>query len=201
MKRTMNFLRRQWFDLGLGLALIVGLLLILHPMKSLALLYWLNLIALFLHQFEEYRFPGHFPRMMNTVMFSSTQPDRFPLNANSALIINITVGWLSYFFAALFGVKLIWLGLAVILVSFGNFIAHTILFNVKGKTHYSPGMITADVFFLPITVWFFILVIGGKLARPVDWVVGILFGIVLNYVGILKLIDWLKNKDTAFIFD
>jgi hypothetical protein len=201
MESMMSFLRRHWFDVGLGLAAIVGLFLILHPMTTLSLLYWLSLISLFLHQFEEYRFPGHFPRMINTAMFASTQPDRFPLNANTALIINVTVGWLIYLLAALFGTKLLWLGMASILVSLGNVIAHTLLFNIKGKTHYTPGMITADVLFLPITVWFFILVIQNNLARPMDWVIGILLGIVLNYVGVLKLIDWLKNKETAFIFD
>jgi hypothetical protein len=138
---------------------------------------------------------------MNHAMFSSQEPDRFPLNANTALIINVTVGWLSYFLAAFFGVKILWLGMATILVSLGNFIAHTILFNVKGKTFYSPGMITADLFFLPITIWFFILVIQGNLGRPIDWVLGLLLGILFNYVGVFKLIDWLKNKETPYIFD
>lgn len=198
----MNFLRRHWFDIGVGLAVLAGLFLLLHPVNStLALVLWLNLIALFLHQFEEYRFPGHFPTMMNRVMFSSAAPDRFPLNANTALIINVTVGWLSYLLAALFGTKLLWLGIATILVSLGNFIAHTLLFNIKGKTHYSPGMISADVFFLPITLWFILLLVRGNLATPLDWALGLLLGALLNYVGIFKLIDWLKNKETPYLFD
>jgi len=67
----MNFLRLHWFDIGLMLAVAVGaFVLVAHP-TGIALLLWLNLMALFLHQFKEYRYPGYFPGMMNKVMFSS----------------------------------------------------------------------------------------------------------------------------------
>ena len=72
----MNFLRQHWFDIGLVLAAIVGVYLIASETKGIALLLWLNLLFLFLHQFEEYRHPGYFPGMLNTVMFASKQPDR-----------------------------------------------------------------------------------------------------------------------------
>jgi hypothetical protein len=92
------------------------------------------------------------------------------------------------------------LGIATILVSAGNFVAHTILFNVKGKSRYNPGMVTADLLFLPISVYFFVLVIHGRLATPLDWVLGILLGVALNYLGILKMIDLLKDGNTRHIF-
>ncbi len=155
---------------------------------------------MFIHQFEEYRYPGYFPGMMNSALFSSQEPDRYPLNPNTALIVNVTVGWLFYFLAALFGEKALWLGIATILVSTGNVFVHTFLFNIKGKTFYNPGMVTADILFLPIAVYFFILVFQGRLASPVDWIVGIALGIALNYFGILKMVDWLKDKNTAYIF-
>jgi hypothetical protein len=196
----MNFLRWHWFDIGLALAFIVGFFLIFGTASPLSSLLWINLIALFFHQFEEYHYPGYFPGMMNKVMFSSKHPDRYPLNANTAFIINVTVGWLTYFLAAALGEKALWLGIAAILVSAGNFIAHTFLFNIKGKSLYNPGMVTADILFLPIVIYFFILVFQGHLATPVDWILGIGLGIALNYVGILKLIDWLKDKNTSHIF-
>jgi hypothetical protein len=196
----MNFLRLHWFDIGFVLALLAGVFLFIHPLNPLSFLLWISLISLFLHQFEEYHYPGYFPGMMNKVMFSSGQPDRYPLNANTALIVNLVVGWLFYFLAALFGEKVIWLGIATILVSSGNFIAHTFLFNFKGKTLYNPGMLTADLFFLPISIYFFVLVIQSNLAMPLDWGFGIVLGIALNYLGILKLIDFLKDEHTQYIF-
>lgn len=196
----MNILRRHWFDLGMVLALGIIFYLGLNHLDTLTLLLWINLLSLFIHQFEEYRYPGGFPRMMNTVMFASDQPDRYPLNANTALIINLGVGWLFYSLAVLFGERLIWLAIAVILVSTGNFIAHTFLFNIKGKTRYFPGMVSAILLFLPISVYFFFLVIKGNLATPLDWILGLVLGIALNYLGIFKVIDWLKNKNSIYIF-
>ena len=196
----MNFLRLHWFDLGIVLAVIVAVYVAFSQPAALLLLLWLNLIALFLHQAEEYRWPGYFPGMINTVMYASSKPDRYPLNTNTAMLVNVLVGWVSYLLAAVFAERSPWLGIATILVSFGNLVAHTVLFNVRGKTVYNPGMATALVLFLPLILWFFGMVIQGGLASPLDWVLGLVLGAVLNYVGILKLIDWLKDEQTPYIF-
>lgn len=196
----MNFLRRHWFDFGFVLALVVSAALLVSNVSPLAWLLWVSLISLFLHQFEEYRYPGYFPHMMNVVMYQSQQPDRYPLNANTALIVNVGVGWLVYLLAALFGERLIWLAMATMLVSSANVMAHTLLFNLRGKTLYNPGLLTALLLFLPIVGYFFSLVIQGNLATPIEWGVGICLGIALNYIGILKPIDWLKDEKTQYIF-
>jgi len=196
----MNFMRLHWFDVGLVLAFVTGGALFSTHVTPLSLVLWLSLISLFLHQFEEYRYPGYFPGMMNTVMFSSKQPDRYPLNTNTSFIVNVFIGWLSYLLAAIFAEKAIWLGIATILVSLGNFIAHTFLFNIKGKTFYNPGMFTAIILFVPISSYFGYLAIQGHFATSLDWVVGVILGIVLNVVGILKMIDWLKDENTEYIF-
>ncbi len=196
----MNFLRRHWFDLGLGVAAVVSMFLLITRPAHLALLLWLSLITLFLHQFEEYRFPGYFPGMMNSVMFSSRQPDRYPLNTQTAFIINVIIGWLLYFLAAVFNEKVLWLGIATIFVSVGNVIAHTFLFNIKGKTVYNPGMLTAIVLFLPLSFLFFSWIIQNHVTSPLDWIAGIILGIVLNYIGIIKMIDWMKNANTPYVF-
>ncbi|MCB9112321.1 MAG: HXXEE domain-containing protein [Anaerolineales bacterium] len=196
----MNFMRLHWFDVGLVLAFVAGVVVFFINLNPFSLLLWLSLISLFLHQFEEYRYPGYFPGMMNTVMFSSKQPDRYPLNTNTSFIVNVFIGWFSYLLAAVFAEKALWLGIATILVSVGNFIAHTFLFNIKGKTLYNPGMVTAIVLFLPISAYFGYLVINNHLATPLDWVAGVILGLVLNFVGILKMIDWLKDENTEYIF-
>lgn len=196
----MNFLRQHWFDLGIVFAIVIGAWIFFVPLSFLSLLLWLNLIALFVHQFEEYRFPGYFPGMVNVVMFHSDQPDRYPLNANTSLLVNLLTGWLTYFLAAILGERAIWLGLATMLVSVGNFVAHTFTFNLKGRTIYNPGMITAIVFFLPLSFFFFRLVIQTHAATTLDWILGVALGIALNYLGILKMIDWLKDEHTPYLF-
>ncbi len=196
----MTFLRFHWFDLGLGLALLTAGGVLLFRPGGLALLLWLSLITLFLHQAEEYRYPGYFPGMMNVVMFHSRRPDRYPLNPQIALVVNLGVGWLAYFLAAILAGRAMWLGIATLLVSLGNFIAHTFLFNIKGKTRYNPGMLTAIVLFLPLVGIFFTTLIRQQAATPLDWLVGILLGVALNVAGILKMIDWLKDENTPYVF-
>lgn len=196
----MNFLRLHWFDLGFVLAFVVGVFLLVSHSTGFTLLLWLSLITLFLHQFEEYRYPGYFPGMMNSVMFSSRHPDRYPLNTQTSLIVNVIVGWLFYFLAAVFNERAVWLGIATIIVSVGNFIAHTFLFNIRGKTVYNPGMLTAIVFFLPLSIYIFSWIIQNSAASTLDWVIGVVLGIALNYIGVFKMIDWMKDENTSYVF-
>jgi hypothetical protein len=198
----MSFLRRHWFDLGLIfiIPIVIYLFLTWNQNNIIQNLLWISLISLFIHQFEEYRFPGNFPKMMNTVMFKSDTPGKYPLNPNTSLIINVFTGWLTYLLATIFWKQAIWLSIASILVSAGNFIAHTMLFNIKGKTKYNPGMITSILLFLPISVIFFIILIKTNSATLIDWSIGLVLGIILNVFGILKMIDWLKDKNTKYSF-
>lgn len=196
----MNFFRAHWYDLGIGLAAAISAVLIVFQPHGLSFILWISFVSLLLHQFEEYRLPGTFPGMMNRVMFTSTEPDRYPLNPNTALIVNISVGWLVYLLAAIFGESAVWLGIGAILVSIGNFIAHTFLFNIRGKTVYNAGMLSSIVLFLPISGYFFYFITAHQLATPVDWGVGLLLGVGLNYFGVLKMIDLLKDRDTAYAF-
>ncbi|MEO7119635.1 MAG: HXXEE domain-containing protein [Ginsengibacter sp.] len=199
----MDTLRKHWYDLG-GILSVIVLVYFFTDAKQLTayeLLMWLSLISLFFHQLEEYRIAGTFPGMMNKVMFHSNLPDRYPLNTNTALIVNVIVGWLFYFLAAFFGEKAIWLGLATMLVSAGNFIAHTFLFNIKGKTFYNAGMITSWIFLAPCVYYFFHIVYANNLITTSDYLAGVPLGIALNVIGVLKLIDWLKDKNTHFVFE
>ena len=198
----MNFLRRHWFDLG-GFLFLVTITMVYIFRKELDPIHWIlwiSLASLFLHQLEEYRIIGTFPGMINKVLFSSPNPDRYPLNMETAFWVNVGMGWTSYFLAALFAEKAIWLGIATILVSIGNFMAHTLFFNLKGKTWFNAGMLTSILLFLPISYFFFEILNKEGLGTLNNYALGIPLGIALNYFGILKLIDWLKNKDSPYPF-
>lgn len=198
----MNFLRNHWFDIGGALAVIVLIYLGInyYRLTDYQLLMWISLVTLFFHQLEEYRIVGTFPGMINTVVYKSDLPDRYPLNMNTSLFINIYIGWGGYFLAAVLAEKAIWMGFATILVSFGNLIAHTFLFNIKGETVYNAGMATSWFFFAPVTYFFFKIVKTNNLATNSDWIIGIVLGAAINFIGILKMIDWMKDKNTPYIF-
>ncbi len=199
----MNFLRKHWYDLGgfLSVAVLIYVYLNYSRLTNYQTLMWFSLISLILHQLEEYRIVGTFPGMVNKVMYKSQWPDRYPLNTNTALYVNVFIGWGFYFLAAVFAEKAIWMGIATILVSIGNAIVHAIVFNLKGKTFYNAGMLTACLLFLPCACYFFFTIHTMNLVATMDYAIGIPLGIVVNFVGIVKLIDWMADKDTAYIFD
>lgn len=195
-----KFFTFHWFDIAAVLALALGVILFIFKPTGMTLLLWLSLGSLFLHQVEEWRYPGYFPGMVNSAMFKSDMPDRYPLNANSGMLVNVVLGWGGYLLAALFWKQAIWLAIATILVSVGNIFAHTIVFNIRGKTLYNPGLITSWIFFVPIVYFFFDMMISQKIASRLDWLIGIILGIVLNYFGVYKMIIWLSDKNTPYVF-
>ena len=199
----MAFLRKHWFDIGLILAVITTLTLRFSNIDyfGLQFLIWLNVISLFLHQFEEYRYPGYFPGMLNSVIFKSNQPDRYPLNTNSAMVINVFFGWTVYILSAVLYDKFILLAFMTMLISFGNFIMHTFVMNIKAKTFYNPGQFTATFLFLPVSCMFFIYVFEYNVLSTLELIIGIGLGIVINSFGLFKLIDILKDENTDNIFE
>lgn len=198
----MDFLRAHWYDLG-GIfgVLVLSLLAFFHrAMAPYEILQWLSLVALFCHQLEEYRVVGTFPGMVNKVMFKSRIPDRYPLNTNTALVINVWLGWTLYLVAAIFGQKLIWLGMAATLVSLGNIAAHTILFNIKGRPLYNAGLVTCWLCFAPCVFYFFQIIHSENLVAPVDYFIGISLGLAINIFGVFKPISWLADRNTTYVF-
>ena len=198
----MNFLRKNWYDIGAFLSIVVCIYVFTnyHSLTNYQTLMWLSLVSLFLHQLEEYRIVGTFPGMINTVMFNSKIPDRYPLNANTSLYVNVIIGWTSYFLAAIFAEKAIWLGIATIMVSLGNTVAHTIVFNIKGKTIYNAGLATSWLLFFPCIYFFVSIIRTNNLVTNLDYFIGIALGFILNIVGILKLIEWMADEKTMYIF-
>ncbi len=198
----MNFLRRHWFDIGtvLGVLLTAYIFISGMPVDSIKFVLWISLASLFFHQFEEYRFPGNFPGAFNWILFKSEFPDRYPINTNTSLVVNVFLGWSSYLLAAVFGERYIWLGMATILVSAANVFIHVFGVNIKGKRFYNPGMFTSLFLFLPITIYFFYLTAHNHLAVTSDYIIGIALGFVLNYFGLIKTILTMKDKNTPYVF-
>ncbi len=199
----MNCLRKHWYDIGAVLAaIIIGYVFVCHSdLTAYQILMWLSLVSLFMHQLEEYRIVGTFPGMINAVMFKSEKPDRYPLNTNSAFYVNAVVGWTFYFLAAVLAENAVWLGIATMIVSVGNVMAHTFLFNIKGKTLYNPGLATSWLFFVPVAYFFISIVRTNHLATSSDYAIGIALGMILNIVGVLKLIQWMADENSTYIFN
>ena len=198
----MNFLRRHWFDLaGVGAILVaVYLALAWQEICIYEQIMWVSLITLFLHELEEYRVVGTFPGLLNKVMFKSSRPDRYPLNMNTALIVNVPIAWSIYTLAALVGERAVWFGMASILISVGNIIGHVFVFNIKGKRLFNAGMFTSVVLFIPISIYFFYYIEASGLAKPIDYLIGFPLGVIFAFLGIFMTVQWMKNENTPYHF-
>lgn len=185
----MNFIRRHWYDIGLGLALITLTLQAFLRIKGLQLILLLNLVVLFLHQFEEYHWPGGFPWIFNEVVkrHGDSPADRYLLNQNSAAFINI-MAWPFYLVPTLFP-GTIWLGLGQVLFGLvGQVIFHGVVANLKLKTWYNPGLAAVLLGHVPLGIWYLAEVAGHGLVQWRDWLFALLYlgtfiGIVMQLIG------------------
>ena len=149
----MRYYRDNWYNVGAVLAMaIAGALALSHRKISRSRLFSiLNLAALMAHQFEEYGSPGYFPGLLNAGVFKSDKPDRYPLNTNSALVVNAVVGYPFYLLPVLFP-KRGSLGLAPVLFGFGQAVFHGIVPPLRAKARYGPGFLTALLLHVPIGI-------------------------------------------------
>ncbi len=160
----------------------------------------LNFAALTLHQFEEYGWPGGFPWIHNQVVMASPGPvDRFPLNQNSAVFINV-VGWLFCLVPALFPDQR-GLGLAMVLFTFGQLVYHGVISNRKFKSLYNPGLAAVVLLHIPLGIWYLIEVFAQGGFTLGDCVLAVIYlgafaGVVMQLIGFRLL----AAKDSPYPF-
>lgn len=117
----MDLIIYHWYDLGI----IAGIIMIRYyrahyrTLRTSQKLLIANFLALIVHQFEEYRFPGGFPAVMNIAVQSSDAPDRYPLNAYSGMITNVIATY-GLYLPVIFCPDVVWLGLTSVLFGFAQ---------------------------------------------------------------------------------
>jgi len=199
----MKFIRRHWYNIGgvIAIVAIACLLIFWKQMEILVRVQLLSFIAILVHQFEEYGFPGGEPAIMNMALQNSSTPDRYPLNQNSAMITNVLVSYIVYLLPVFFP-HIIWLGLAPILMGMAQFIVHGIATNIKMKSIYNPGLGAVVFLHFPIGIYYIWYIISNRLVQGTDWLLGIFYlafiaGAVVN--GLTYRI--LAKRDSKYLFD
>lgn len=164
----MKFMRNHWYDLGLipiaaaSIRLACGW----AAMDTLQKLALFNFIAIFWHQFEEYRWPGGEPAITNM----ASQPgggapaDRYPLNQNNAMVINLVAAYVLYLFPVLFP-HLLWLGLPPVIFGMAQLMIHVLKTPHQiGNRIYSLGAAAVVFGHLPVGIcWLFFTISNGML--------------------------------------
>jgi hypothetical protein len=198
----MNFFRRHWYEVGAVVAVgtTVGLVLGWQGMGVLQRLLLLNFIVLLVHQYEEYGWPGGEPAIMNMVIQPSPTPDRYPLNQNSAMAVNVLAAY-GFYLVPVFLPTLIWLGLAPVLFGMLQFVVHGVMTNVKLKSLYNPGLAAVVLGHIPVGVYYLWYVHTQGLAGVGDWVAGVAYMLAFQYVFLVKMTyNWLSDRNSPFPF-
>ncbi|HEX6551305.1 MAG TPA: HXXEE domain-containing protein [Ktedonobacteraceae bacterium] len=197
----MDMYRKHWQDIGGVLAMVItgSLALFGKRLSRPQLFSALNFVTLLVHQFEEYRFPGFFPGQFNGGVLKSDKPDRYPLNTNSATIINVAIAYPFYILPVLFPKKA-WLCLSPVLFGFAQALGHGIVFPRLAKARYSPGFLASLFLHVPIGIAFIRSIRAEQPLKRSDWIKAILFLPVFAAGGVLAPQQLLKDEESPYQF-
>lgn len=169
----MRFLRRNWYSIGLCIGIITAIILAFtwKDLSVIQRLLFMNFIAMTVHEFEEFGYPGGMQILMNVEKSKSEWPDRYPMNQNSVMIGNMLTVYSLYLLAAFFPNQ-IWFGLGGVLVGLTQVPVHLGVAKML-KSIYAPGNIALFFGHIPIGIYFIYYGITNHLIDPWDWVWGI----------------------------
>lgn len=199
----MKSYRRHWYNIGLIIFIILAFFMgffgdQIDPLRTILIF---SFMALLVHQFEELAIPGGFPALFNIVMFNEKDaPERYPLNANTNLIINVYIAYTFYISAIIFP-NIMWLAIAQIFFGMAQIISHAIVFNVRLKTFYNPGLGAVVFLHWPIGVYFIWYVTSNGLATPIDFVIGAIATVAITGLGVALPNNKLAKRDSEFPFE
>ncbi len=198
----MNFYRHNWYYIGGILFVVLAYAMgafgnMLEPIQVI-LVY--SFMALLVHQFEEYGLPGGFPTIFNVIFNGEEQtPDRYPQNSNLAMIVNVCLAYPLYILPILFP-DAIWLGLASIFFGFAQVPGHGIVFNLRLKSFYNPGLAACVFLHLPVGIVYINYIVKHQLATTTDFLFGFIAFIVSMFITVIIPVRTLSTRDNNYPF-
>ena len=148
-----HWLKKEWAKVCPILAVYFPLFIFLFvkPHDFVLFLIFIQVPIYYLHQTEEYIFPGGFQRFFNLDIFKLGNPEQ-PLNENRIFVINIMVTWvLLPLFSFLSMIDYSW-GFWIPYFSIFAGLGHVIL-GIKAKKLYNPGLIVSLLLNIPLGIW------------------------------------------------
>jgi uncharacterized protein with HXXEE motif len=193
--------RAQWPRIGAMIAMLVGgvTAMAARRLTKPQIFSAANLMALMAHQYEEYVDPGYFPGQFNRGLFKSDSPRNYPLNPQTAMVINTCLAYPFYLAPVLFP-KRRWLGLAPVLVGWSQIVLHGIVIPRKVGAKYGPGCVTALLLHLPIGIGY-LKAVGqvSSLGRQ-DWAKGLVGAVGSAVFGVAVPNMVMRDRNSPYAF-
>jgi Protein of unknown function with HXXEE motif len=201
---NLNGYRRQWPRVGAVLAMAVGgaTALASKKMSPPQVLSSANLIALMVHQYEEYKDPGYGGTQINRVMsrfLPGGSPRNYPLNTHSAMCINTAIAYPIYLAPILFPEKK-WLGLGPVYFGMSQVGLHGIMPRAALGEWYGPGFLSSALLHAPIgTAYIKALKREGTVTGS-DYRKGLLYAVAIFGLGLGAPNLLMRKKDSPYAF-
>ncbi|AUI66880.1 MULTISPECIES: HXXEE domain-containing protein [Glaesserella] len=200
MKNFISFYRNTWYKLTFPVFTTLAfymLFLGVHQFSDMQLILMASLMALLIHQFEEYVLPGGAPVIINLATFSEKENFlRYPGNMHSSMWVN-TLAHIAYTVAVIFP-DWIWLGIGTMCFNLFQFVGHGIQMNKALKTWYNPGLASVLFLFIPIASYYFYYINSHELVSGWDWALGGLGFVGLLLVTTIAPVQYFKNPNTPY---
>lgn len=200
----MAWYRHNWYDVGMFLFVALSFVMGFwgSHFSTLQLILTFSFMAMLVHQFEEYAYPGGFPSIANIISLGEKEvPDRYPLNANQCLISNVFLTY-PFYILPIFFPQLIWFGLGQVLLGMTiQLVAHGIVVNIRLKSFYNPGLLAVLFLHIPLGIYYIWYVIANHLAGVGDFVVGLLVAILASLLLFGLPIRLLRSRTSRYPFD
>lgn len=176
MKKIVN----NWYYVSVGLALVFAIILLTGNWDARQSYLLASSVFLCLHFFEEFEFPGGFPFMGVKVLLGKAETDSTKWNCNN--LNSMLSNWASLvliYLLPLFIPGARFLTIGAIVLSIGEILMHLVLFNVKLKTFYNPGLITGLFGIGSVVIVYLVRSFDPSIYMWYDYLLGfIYFGVV-----------------------
>jgi hypothetical protein len=201
-----------WPYMGLGAALLLALLLSTDLLRSdrtvsrwrdIVWLAWLGTFAYLVHQFEEHGVDikgGEYAfREFLCSFFGFADLKACPFPPSVITAVNVAAVWLLGPAAALLGRRWPLIALSFFSVPAVNLIAHVQAAVVQGA--YNPGVFTAIVLFLPLSLWAFYVALTRYRLGWRAIIATVVAGVVLHGVLMASLLAFLAGHIGVVVLD
>lgn len=153
----------------------------------------------FLHFFEEFGFPGGFPLMGMKVLMGSEEMDSTKWDCNN--LSSMFGNW--GFLLLVYGLPLLlpevrFMTLAAMLFLFAEVLMHLLLFNLRLKSFYNPGMITGVFGMGAIGAYYFLNVFAAASFLWYDYILAVVWFVAVFMFCFRSKLYWSLGRKQGY---